>query len=1422
MKTIILIGLAFLTPILTRAQFTDNFNDGDFSNNPSWLGNTDRFTVNPSNELQLSDSEANDSYLYSSVSVADSTLWEFYFRLDFSPSSSNRLTIVLQSDNPDFSGSFQGYILRIGASGSDDAIELRRQNGSSSSLIAAGSTGAVASNPEVRARVIRDAENNWSLLVDYSGGSDFTLEASGTDDSYPQGAYFGFLCEYTVSNAAAFFFDDIFISPVIVDDAAAVMEAVEVLSNDSLRLSFNEALETSSAENPDHYSLDNGISVTTAGLNPSDPSEVILTLMPELSSGQTYELTSSGIADLNENVTGIQTLSFEYFEAEEAAPFDLIINELFPDFNPAEELPEAEFIELYNRSDKVLNLEGMRLADPGDTVLLPDHLILPDRFLILCDQEDVDDYAPFGPVLGLNTIPSLNNSSDIISLIDTDAELLHQIAYTSNWYGDDDKKGGGWTLELINPGLVCLNDSTNWTASIDARGGTPGTANSVLSTRKLELVEVFPESEQALTLSFNTVLNSNAADPSFFSLQGGAGPIQSAQFLNDPPTRIRLEIGPPLMENQQAYTLMVGSDVSDCLGAPVDPNFNSLEFTYYELKEAEPFDLVISEIMAKPEPIVGLPLAEYVEIFNRADRAINLEGLGFADSRDLVRLPRYILPPGAYVSLCEKNNELLLESFGPTLGLEDFPGLNNTGEELSVTNADDDLLFSLEYTDDWHTSSNKAEGGYSLELINPNQICLPGDQNWTSSSHPLGGSPGQQNSVYEDAPDDTAPALWDVVAFAEDSLLLFFSEPLDFSAADPSLFSLSGGAGEAVWAAFTDVRRSAIIVAIDAPFFLEGQEYSLSIDVLLTDCVGNPVDPSANSATFTYKAPEVPAPFDILINEIMADPTLAGGGSVGLPELEYLELYNRSEKAINLHDLILSDLSKSVDLPVFILEPGEFVILHQGETGPLSSFGRSFGLPEFPELGNLFDQVQLSRKDGEIIHHVFYSIGWYQDSQKDGGGWSLELINPENACEFSENWRASVSPLGGTPGAINSVLETEPDEQGPDLLRAFPVASNQVRLYFNEAVDRERTAQPDLYEVNDLVVIDAFAEPPSFNTVLLTFDIPIEAGILYHVKIQSGFQDCLGNAIGLFNSTPFQLPDRLLPGAIVVNELLFNPDIGGVDFIELYNRTDSVFNIGDLQLANLNEEGELNEVINLEVDYLLFPREYAVLTPGSIDIQTRYDCRPTGLPACGFSPSRLITTPIPAMPNDEGSILIRTNYPGDSMIVDAFAYSEDYHNDLLDDESGVSLERIDPNAPTQAPDNWQSAAQSLGYATPTYQNSQFFGSSLATGTDEAIFIPEKTFSPDGDGYRDFLRVDYQLQQGGSLANVRIFDARGRQIKDLLQNAALEREGFFTWDGSTDQGGKARIGVYVLWIELFDANGDVRRYKKSCVLAGRLD
>ena len=350
------------------------------------------------------------------------------------------------------------------------------------------------------------------------------------------------------------------------------------------------------------------------------------------------------------------------------------------------------------------------------------------------------------------------------------------------------------------------------------------------------------------------------------------------------------------------------------------------------------------------------------------------------------------------------------------------------------------------------------------------------------------------------------------------------------------------------------------------------------------------------------------------------------------------------------------------------------------------------------------------------------------------------------------------------------------------------------------------------YEIEGIVIVDAYVLPPLFNQVLLTLSSDLQENQLYEIIVKSSFTDCLGNSIGLKNSLQFALPQTIEPNDIIINEFLFNPETGGQRFIELYNRSNKTFDLSELIIATRNpDSGDIEKAEPVEISCLLLPKEYAVLTASPGDISDRYFVE---------NPYALLPNKLPTFDDKQGTVLIYTPQVLGEKIIDEFEYTEDFHNQLLSNPNGVSLERIDPDGETNDRNNWHSAATSVGFATPTYQNSQFFG---ATSEKEEIFsIPNKTLSPDGDGFEDFLLINYKTREPGFLTNIRIFDSKGRAIKNLVSNELLGAEGNFKWDGDTDTGKKARLGIYIVWIEYFNPEGEVNRLKKTCVIAGRLN
>jgi hypothetical protein len=157
------------------------------------------------------------------------------------------------------------------------------------------------------------------------------------------------------------------------------------------------------------------------------------------------------------------------------------------------------------------------------------------------------------------------------------------------------------------------------------------------------------------------------------------------------------------------------------------------------------------------------------------------------------------------------------------------------------------------------------------------------------------------------------------------------------------------------------------------------------------------------------------------------------------------------------------------------------------------------------------------------------------------------------------------------------------------------------------------------------------------------------------------------------------------------------------------------------------------------------------------------------------------------------------------------------HFRLIRDKKGKSLERIDYNRPTDDETNWHTAAETVGFATPGRENSQY----ADTDIDGEISLSPPIFSPDNDGYEDVITFSYSFSKEGFVGNAYVYDSEGRMVRYLLQNQLLGTEGAFSWDGITDRGDKGRIGAYIFVFEVFNLEGNVNVFKKSFVLGGRL-
>ena len=556
---------------------------------------------------------------------------------------------------------------------------------------------------------------------------------------------------------------------------------------------------------------------------------------------------------------------------------------------------------------------------------------------------------------------------------------------------------------------------------------------------------------------------------------------------------------------------------------------------------------------------------------------------------------------------------------------------------------------------------------------------------------------------------------------------------------------------------------------------------------------------------FTVKA-QIANKFDIVIDELMADPT----PQVNLPNNEWIELRNTTASVINLLGWRIADATgTSGPMPSYNLLPDSFVtVCTASAVAAMSLYGPTIAVTGFPSLDNTADIIYLRSPQNKIIHTVNYTDAWYQNELKKDGGWTLEMIDTKNPCSGFSNWKASADTKGGTPAKKNSVDAINADATAPQLLRAFAADSVNIVLIFDEPLDSVKAGTANNYTISDGIgaPLQAITIAPTFDKISLKLNIPLSRNKVYNVTA-TALTDCSGNTITAKNMTRVGVSTIADSLNIVINEILFNPKTNGTDYVEIYNRSNKIIDLKQTYIANRNAAGVISSIKPLSAEnYLLFPQDFMVITEDAAIIKRDFITK--------NREAFVTVASLPSFNDDKGNVII-LNAQGS--ITDELQYDEKWHFKLIDNREGVALERIDYNAPTQQQDNWHSAATSVGYGTPTYKNSQY---KINDGVQGEIKITPEIVSPDNDGIDDFATIDYSFPSPGYVANIVIFDAAGRVVRNLQRNALCGSNGNYRWDGLGEKNQKLPVGIYIIYTQIFNLQGKQKQFKHTIVLARR--
>lgn len=434
-----------------------------------------------------------------------------------------------------------------------------------------------------------------------------------------------------------------------------------------------------------------------------------------------------------------------------------------------------------------------------------------------------------------------------------------------------------------------------------------------------------------------------------------------------------------------------------------------------------------------------------------------------------------------------------------------------------------------------------------------------------------------------------------------------------------------------------------------------------------------------------------------------------------------------------------------------------------------------------------------------IINEVMYA-------PTDGEPEWIELVNVSNQPVDIKDW--SVSDILTTPAKVfitNSSLEIQPGEY-------FVIAKDTSFYNYHSDISYKVILKNfgTLGNTEDGVIIYDFRNGiidsllyksswggnSGYSLERLSFNLLTNDSSNWITSLSTA-RSTPGKVNSINYIPPYNRND------VVINEIMFDPDVDNSEFIEFLNLSSDSVNIGGWQ----TEDEKKNSSKLSVTSFMLPPNQYFLLVSDSLAIR-KYGLESyPNKTVAGVSSLGLVNT---------GELILLKDARGN--VIDSVWYSDKWHNKNFVSTKNISLERINPRLSGNDSKNWSSSVSSFG-ATPAAQNSIFTENQNRSNN---ISVSQNPFSPDNDGFEDFTIINYTLGQQTSQVRIKIFDSKGRLVRTLLNNQPSGSTGSVVFDGIGDDGAALRIGIYIIFLEaLNETEGVVETLKTTVVVARKL-
>ncbi len=482
------------------------------------------------------------------------------------------------------------------------------------------------------------------------------------------------------------------------------------------------------------------------------------------------------------------------------------------------------------------------------------------------------------------------------------------------------------------------------------------------------------------------------------------------------------------------------------------------------------YDVVVSEIMAKPTPTIELPNVEYIELYNRLPSKCILRGWKIKIGNTLKTLPEFTIDSmGFVVVVASKNYEQVKPLCGNIISLSSL-SIADAGQSITLLNEYDEVIHNVSFKMSWHSEEIKREGGWSLEMIDigkPNA----GKANWDSSVDKKGGTPGKTNSITNFIIDDAPPDIEAVTMLDSSVLRVHFNESISLQ--NPEDISFVKVNQDLKIRNISEVPPD--FTSIDLFFANNMQKdklYAISVQGNVYDCAGNFL---INSGERTFGIPSELKPNHLLINEFL---TSSFDGS----DADYLEIFNNSNEIIDLRDLkigyggdILPKKSIVAVSKGMQMMPKSYVVFSKNREITFQHYFckdektivQCDSLPNFAiSEGTIF----LSDNSLRIIDKLHYEESMHYSKLLKTNGVALERLSFDRPTQSVDNWFSAAETAGyGTPGYENS------HSSNSVFLAKFDI-SNEVISPNNDGFDDFLEIYCEFYDEGERLTINIFNE----------------------------------------------------------------------------------------------------------------------------------------------------------------------------------------------------------------------------------------------------------------------------------------------------------------------------------------------------------